>query len=241
MSALQFQPAPLRNGSVEGYFVYTHSGEFAPHFTDLTIPGRGLSFQLMRAYRSAQPEQEFDFGRGWTCTYGKQVERNGDCVLYHDGDGRVHRFTYDATRQAYDSPPGIYALLESKCGKILLRQRYGIVFIFADFDAGGKLLAIEDRNANALTFEYASGTVQVIDPLGHGVTFTYNQNRVVEVRDHAGRIWQYRYDDNSSLLEVIQPPTDESHRARASSTATTTGFGWWRSLTRGAHLLAQSI
>jgi hypothetical protein len=88
----RFKQAPLRNESVVGAQVYSHSGEFSPRVFDIAVPGRGLSFQFVRKYRSALCEEAGPLGRGWTFSYAKRVEREGNDILYHDGFGRVHRF-----------------------------------------------------------------------------------------------------------------------------------------------------
>jgi hypothetical protein len=200
-----FQQAPIRNESIEGYKVYSHSGEFAPNVTDLTIPGRGLSFELIRTYR-AHPRHDNAFGHGWSFTYAKRVEREGDGILYHDGEGRTHRLHRDAQSHHYSAPHELYAVLTIEGEKIVLRQPSGLVFVFEDFDDGGHLLVMEDRNGNTLRFERASHALRVIDPLGHVFTFHYHQHRIVDVQDYAGRTWHYRYDNHNCLVEVVQPP-----------------------------------
>ena len=44
MHDAQTLQAPIRNASVIGAQVYSHSGEFSPRVTDITIPGRFFSF-----------------------------------------------------------------------------------------------------------------------------------------------------------------------------------------------------
>jgi hypothetical protein len=47
------QQAPLRNSSIVGMNVLSHSGEYAPVLQDWFIPCRGLSLAFVRSYRSA--------------------------------------------------------------------------------------------------------------------------------------------------------------------------------------------
>src|SRR5213078_5368933 len=88
---LQF---PIRNESVTGAQVYSHSGEFSPQVIDCSLPGRGVSFKFVRKYSSASHHQVGALGRGWTFNYAKTLEKEGDDILYHDGLGRKHRFTH---------------------------------------------------------------------------------------------------------------------------------------------------
>jgi hypothetical protein len=46
-----FTRIPLRNASIVGASVYSHSGEFSPHVVDYGVPARGVSFQFARTYR----------------------------------------------------------------------------------------------------------------------------------------------------------------------------------------------
>jgi YD repeat-containing protein len=209
-----FQQAPLRNESMAGDQVYSHSGEFSPQVVDVTIPGRGVSFQFIRKYSSSRHKEIDSLGHGWTFTYAKRLEREGKDILYHDGEGRIHRFTHQPGKNHYRSPDGLYAVLigeseKSEIEKFVLRQRFGTTYKFEEPADGGRLLAIEDRNGNALNFKYTKDALRVSDPLGHQITLTFHQHRVVRVQDHADRVWHYNYNEHDCLIEVIQPPTDD--------------------------------
>jgi hypothetical protein len=160
------QQAPIRNESVIGAQVLSHSGEFSPQVVDFALPGRGFSFQFVRKYRSSLSQQLSPLGRGWTFTYAKYIESEGDDILYHDGFGRTHRFPRMLGKSEYISPDGFYAVLIDEDEKFLLRQRFGDVFVFAKPDNGGRLLAIEERNGNALQFSYGENTILATDSLG---------------------------------------------------------------------------
>jgi YD repeat-containing protein len=137
------------------------------------------------------------------------MERVDEGILYHDGLGRTHRFTRMPGRNDLVSPDGFYAVLTAEDERVLLKQRFGTVFVFGAPEAGGYLLAIEDRNGNALTFEHTKEAIRVADSLDRRMTIAFDRGRIVEVRDHAGRAWRYDYDQNGCLIEVMQPSTDE--------------------------------
>jgi YD repeat-containing protein len=198
------QQAPVRNESVIGAQVYSHSGEFSPQVFDLEVPSRGLSFQFVRKYRSALSGEIGPLGRGWTFTYARRLEQDGADVLYHDGFGGVHRFSL-APDGGFSPPDGFYAVLLLEGDRFFLKQRFGDLYRFARPEAGGCLLAIEDRNGNALRFEYRDQAIAVIDPFSREMLIRLEQDRVVEVKDHTGRGWQYFYDENACLVAVIQP------------------------------------
>ena len=208
--------APVRNASVLGAHVYSHSGEFAPEVTDVTLPGRGPSFTFVRKYRSARHDDETgELGRGWTFAYAKRLVGDGRDVLYHDGFGRVHRFTASG-RLRYGSPNGFYSVLARRAARMVLTQRYGESLVFASPERGGRLLALRDRNGNTLAFRYQSDGVRITDALGREVRLALAGGRIVECRDHTRRAWNYRYDEAGCLVEVLQPPP-----ARGASRPTT--------------------
>lgn len=128
------------------------------------MPGRGVSFQFVRKYRSAQHQEIGPLGWGWTFTYAKRLMPDGSDVLYHDGFWRVHRFAFSSVDGSFLSPDGFYAVLTAEQDRFLLRQRLGNLFVFAHPDSGGRLLAIEDRNGNAFRFEYQDNQILVTDP-----------------------------------------------------------------------------
>ena len=85
-------PIPVRNANKIGASVYSHSGEFAPVYTDLKLPGRGLDFKFIRAYRSSLGGHIGLLGRGWSSSIAKKIEREGNDIIYHDGSGQVYKF-----------------------------------------------------------------------------------------------------------------------------------------------------
>jgi YD repeat-containing protein len=204
-----FAQCPVRNESVVGAQVYSHSGEYSPHAIDFGLPARGVSFQFMRKYRSANRQAVGPMGRGWTFTYAKALEQEGDGILYHDGLGRIHHFKSMPSKDSYLSPDGLYMLLEAAGDTFSLRRRYGGVLTFERPEIGGRLLSIEDRNGNTLGFEYHKNAIQILDSLGRRIDICLDQNRVVSL-SYAGRAWQYIYSDDGCLIEAIQPPTKET-------------------------------
>lgn len=65
---------PVRNESVVGSHILSHSGEFAPRIVDFVL-GRGVWFEIVRRYRSLLAYEVSDFGRGWSPTSFKSLTR----------------------------------------------------------------------------------------------------------------------------------------------------------------------
>ncbi len=224
---------PFRNSSIIGVNVYSHSGEFSPQFFDLTIPGRGLSFQFVRKYRSSNSAENNILGRGWDFNYGKWLESNDEdnnIIIYHDGFGRNHQFDKLAGTNIYRSPNGIYSTLSQEgddSSKMLLKERFGTLFLFEkpakinhnvknnnhdgfSNHTQGRLLSIKDRNGNTIEFKYNNNVIRAIDSLGREITMTLDNNdRIIKLQDHANRIWYYNYNQDECLVETVQPTTRE--------------------------------
>src|SRR5450759_4664388 len=102
--------APIRNANMIGASVYSHSGEFAPVYTDLQMTGRGFDFKFIRAYRSSLAGHIGELGRGWSSSIAKKIEREGNDIIYHDGAGQVYKFV-SGRNGNYTSPTGFYGVL----------------------------------------------------------------------------------------------------------------------------------
>jgi hypothetical protein len=79
--------APIRNQSVVSTHVPSHSGEFSPRLGDVALVSRGVSFEFARKDRRGLTGENGSMGGGWTYTYDKRFELDGDHVVYCDGLG----------------------------------------------------------------------------------------------------------------------------------------------------------
>jgi YD repeat-containing protein len=199
--------APIRNASIIGVNVYSHSGEYSSTVQDFVLPGRGLSLGFSRTYRSARAADDESLGRGWYFDYDKRLLRQGKNVVYHDGAGRQHLFRGSIEDGIFESPVGFYSRLSKTRAGWHLAQRGGTIFEFEEPAAGGRLLAIHDRNNNALTFRYQEEGIEIKDSLGAKTQITFERGRITGVVDPAGRRWRYRYDSQGCLIEHTQPAT----------------------------------
>jgi YD repeat-containing protein len=197
---------PTRNANQIGVSVYSHSGEFAPAVVDLRLPGRGIDLVFRRAYRSSLADAIAELGRGWNTNVARRIESVRGGLVYHDGTGSTHRFGR-AKSGRFETPPGLYAVLERDKQGLLMRHRHGFVARYDPSDRGGRLRRLEDRNRNAITFTYRRDSITILDTLGRTISVTIGDGLIREVRDHAGRVWTYRYDDEARLVEIVRPST----------------------------------
>lgn len=200
------QQAPIRNVTTICAAIYSHSGEFTPVYTDLQLTGRGLDFKFIRSYRSSLAGHIGDLGRGWVNSVAKKIERKGDDIIYHDGAGEVYKFAGEKNGN-YTSPTGFYGILSQEKNKFLLHQRYGLTYRFEVPEQGGRILGIEDRNHNSIQFSYPANAIVITDSLKRKIDISITNGLLQEVKDHAGRIWKYSYNENDCLIEVTQPET----------------------------------
>lgn len=134
-------------------------GSFALTASDCSIPGRGLSIHFLRFYRTALVGNVRLLGRGWTLAYEKRLVREGDDILFHDGSGRIHRFTPGANSGEYFALCGLPSILEESRQRIVLRQRHGSQSVFESPERGGRLLAIQDSNRNTIRIRYKQNSM----------------------------------------------------------------------------------
>jgi YD repeat-containing protein len=195
------------------------NGSLAYAQTDLTTAGRVMGLSLRRVWRA---DMDFDgpLGRGWICEYLQAAWRDTTTtdIYWHDPDGFMHSFIeYDG---AYLAPPGVYvrATWDDVAETVSLRRADGTVL---NFNAGGQLAAIADRNGNGITLQY-DGSDQlesVTDDRGESWEFLYDDGRISQLIDHVwetgsrdARIVEFAYTDGN-LTRVSLPETSRFNDA----------------------------
>lgn len=197
---------PLRNSSITGQSVLSHSGEFSSKFTDVVIPGRSLNFRFVRTYRSSLAEQIGYVGRGWTFNYCRRFERSSTGLLYFDGEGRTFEFIKSSSG-LYLSPAGMYCELTEDKKQLVQKFRYGTNQIFELPENGGRMLQVIDKNSNSLNFIYEPEKITITDTLNRNIVLSIKNGLINTLEDWAGRKWGFMYDNNQCLVEVRQPGT----------------------------------
>jgi RHS repeat-associated protein len=86
---------------------------------------------------------------------------------------------------------------------ITLEYTDGIIETYQE----GYLVEKKDKNNNKITLHYDENyLLQKVSSGSSYLNFIYNSNGFVsQVQDHSNRIWNYNYDDNGNLKEVINP------------------------------------
>lgn len=168
---------------------------------DISINARGFDMEIIRSYNSLNSNLSSGFGFGWTFNYNTYLDDKSGYVYWADGDGSFHNFTHVGSGN-YSSPPGIYSRLNKNSDNTFtLWFKNGGKY---NFDTGGILQNITDRNENSLTFTYSGQKLMSIaDDSGLQLNLSYNaQNRISSVEDPLGRQIGYEYDSYQNLVRV---------------------------------------
>lgn len=180
--------------------VNTATGALTEQFTDISLPGPGINFTMIRSYTSADPTTG-PMGAGWTHGYNASLAFVGSDVIVRSEDGQQLYFTAPANGTMYQAPRGTTTTLSGSPGT-------GWTFTKRDqstlwFDTGGRLIATKDRLGVGLDFTYSNGNLATAtDAAGRVVTFTYTpEGRLAQVSLADGRKVQYGY-TNGNLTSV---------------------------------------
>ena len=201
------QPMPARGlritkPGMDRWQPQRYSGEVIVSAEDLWIAGQGLDFRWVRTYRS-RGGRTTPMGVNWDHSYNLFIEQEaGGGIAVNDGAGRRDVYFPDAD--------GVYGRDEFFNTGVLANDGFTLTFpdtgrwVFLPFDGSpraGRIARIEDRNGNALRFEYddAGRLVRVIDTLGRPITVAYAGGFVASVTDFTGRVVKYQYHSPKSL------------------------------------------
>jgi YD repeat-containing protein len=186
------QKKPKKEG---GDSICLFAGEKKLDITDLSIPGRGFDYDFSRTYRSQvshrRPIATSDFGVDWAFSYSddRLLPDGGNVIAFRD-DLRTHLFLPSDTPGLYHAPMELYEELRlTGSGDFELRDAEGTVKTyrgFGDPDIPGRLLSVEDRDGNRMTFHYA--------PIDPDATVGGDEKHVLAyVIDTLGREIRYQY------------------------------------------------
>jgi RHS repeat-associated protein len=210
-----------------GVRVNTYTGSLFYQRSDLRIPGRGLSLDVMFSYNSVARYKDWGYGRGWTFSYNMAYYPDSASIVIQQMDGRKNRY-FEKAGGGYIRPTGVFDSLEQyQPGKFRLLMNDGTIYFF-DNAAHKKLTKIQDRNNNAVTLAYTDTLLtQMTDPSGRHLQFTWTNGRMtrltdpnvsparqviyeydtqgnpIKVTDPLGNFMEYKYDDEYKLIAVI--------------------------------------
>ena len=178
---------------------------------DLTISTIGIPLEFRRSYNS-QITFDGSLGYGWTHTFDiiLNVVQTSPTkrVRIWDSDGRALYFNevqQNSTEILFGGESGVKDRLRQviSTGEYFLRRKEGNLTY--RFDSNGKLLEISDPNGNMLTFTYTGGLLtQVSDNFGKSLSIQYLNNRISSITDPKNQSISYEY-TNGDLTRVTYP------------------------------------
>lgn len=178
---------------------------------DLFLPGP-IDLAFRRSYSSTAAERDIGLGFGWSHSLAWQIEVGRRSVTVHTQDARVVEM----------NKPEEGGIVLGQGGWVLHRQSWGYTLhtgedhamIFSAVEDDGKrylLTALVDRNSNRVALTYEDGKlVEVIDGAGRVVRVRWTpEGRIaaLDVRNAVSQaqwvtVVRYRYDTHGDLTEV---------------------------------------
>jgi RHS repeat-associated protein len=205
--------------------VNTATGNYTTHSTDISLPGRGLTFALTRSYNSLDPTVGV-LGPGWTHSYAAHLGYEGGGVVRFYGDDGGQLVYQPDGAGGFITPSAAFSTLQPVGdGSYRLTRRDQVKYHFA---IDGRLLDESDRNGNTLTFGYTGTLLTTItDTVGRSIGLTYDgsqrligvsappsrtvayaydaSGRLATFTDLTGQVWLYSYDAAGRLTTVTDP------------------------------------
>jgi len=206
------------------------TGIFMLTETDMVIPGR-IPMVVTRSYRSGDVAVG-PFGRGTTMSYDDILPLTAPGVLtyVYRGSARTQFFLQGDGSYVNNTVPafrGARITINPTTGIRTLRHRNGSAI---DFDTGGLMVAVRDRNGNQITISRSFGlkATRVTDPVNRSLNFTKSGDLETSLTDPLGRTVTYQYDGAARLIKVTKPDgsaTQYTYDAAHRMTSITDGRG----------------
>jgi len=149
------------------------------------------------------------FGNGWHSNLETKIQENppdNNSVIVTRSGGGTDTFTYSGGQ--YYPPVGVSnKLIKNQDGTFTLKYtKSHRKYHYNTHANGGKLLAIEDRNGNTLSYQYDANDniTSITDAVGRVTDIeTDDAGRITGVTDPSGREAAFEYDINGNLTQVV--------------------------------------
>lgn len=176
---------------------------------DASCPAPGIPFVFRRVF----PHDSCSYpgfgplGRGWVHNYDIRLEEFTDGRVAFRGPEGFNRLFKSNPDGSYEAAPGDYGVLALDPNGIFeLREKNGQVYRFRP---DLRLDCLQDLNGNRIKCAYdeRNRLIAVHHSCGRSFFMGYDvQDRLTELKDHAGRITTYQYDVNNPILVSVTDP-----------------------------------
>lgn len=200
------------------------NGNLMLPFDDLRLGANGPAAEIVRVYNTLDPNAG-DFGAGWSWSFGMRLEAADGVMLLHDDDGGIMTFTASPDGKTFrETSVGqeiaargdggwMRTMIESgeadrfdRDGRLVERLNADGRSLKVQRDEKGRVKRIVASNGRTLSIETngAGRIVSIKDEAGRVATYRYEDDRLAE-SDLDGLVTKYRYDESSRLVAVTFP------------------------------------
>ncbi|GHH77129.1 polymorphic toxin-type HINT domain-containing protein [Promicromonospora soli] len=222
--------APTAVGQAKrGVGVNTGTGAFVRVERDMQMASFGIPFASARTYSSANNRQG-PLGVGWAWSYDMRATETDDGVIVRAEDGAEALYTPDG--DGYTRPPGVRSNLRrdgdgwelvtpqqvtyefgaaGRLSAVTSPRDDGVRLAYVEVDDGGRDedrddITITDASGRTAVAELEDGVItRMVLPDRRQVRFEYTDGLLTAVEDARGNVWQYRYDAEGRLSQVVDP------------------------------------
>ncbi len=180
------------------YPVVAPSTGFSHEQTDVAIPGKGVPLSFTRYYRSGSAVDR-SLGLGWTHSYDVHLGVGSEAVEVYYPQGHSTTFSFDPNGDLFPVNGVTDDLVKHLDDTLTLTTKGQVRY---EFDAGGVLRSIRDRNGleTELFYDVNGDLDYVEDPGGRRLDFTVDANgRITRIDVPLSRSVQYAYNGNGEL------------------------------------------
>ena len=166
--------------------------------TDIKLPG----IRLTRHYNSLD-SQDYTFGVGWSATFFKRIERDGNSLVVRVADGSGEPWVLTSTGWQGDADSDI-ELNDTGSGYTVTRADGHT----ESYDYLGRLIDETTASGRITTYQYGVNgrLAAVTNHFGQTLTITEDANGHIDtITDSSNQVYRYAYDVNDNLVSVTYP------------------------------------
>lgn len=177
------------------------TGEYLQYQEDLELYAYGQGFPWKRKYRS-QSGYTGALGNGWTHNYDIHITTVPERWRVHYGDGHIETFVEYHDGSTYP----LYWNMKDTIGRNVdstytLIKPNGTRYYFSK---EGNITSIINEAGTSITFDYVGANLSRINlPGDRYYILSYQNGRISNVTDNAGRGVSYQYDVNGNMISYV--------------------------------------
>jgi len=223
------------NQQCHGDPINSATGEFYENNEDLSVSSM-LPFDFNRSYSTSRASIDEGMGYGWSNNFSMNIKgvdindltKAHTVTVTQENSSTTNFYKSDNTHFITDNRVLADLTYDAQKKQFTLERKTGYRVIFSA--ATGKLIAVQDRNDNALNFQYKDDKLdKIVSSDGKSMQVTWDDNHIVSVTNNVGQYVNYTYDDDNNLTEVqtteIALPKKYSYTAKHLVKTLTTADG----------------